>query len=198
MAGQGGGIEFSRALPSLTPGLLLTHENGLSLECDAVNVYGQALTFTLWYVILGYERDFADWATGSVRFTRYRHTDQEENAVASKLNAWTLIGSFDAQVCSVDLTFDYCPGDGSAMYATLDVSTEFEAGDVTFRLMFETCYLAEKMCPDLPAPLPPTDLSAEGFATLSLKCEIAWQAADQLTFSHTPAFARFPIAGSRV
>ncbi len=187
------GLEFSRNLPSLTPSVLLTHESGLSAEIDAMSSYGKIWRFTLWSLILGYEHEFTDWATASIQFTRYRYQDKEENAVASKFNSWTLIGNFDARVCAIDLTFDLYPGDDAALYVTLDVSKEFELGDVTITPLFETCYLTENFQVELPPPAPPKDLSLHGFATLSLQCEIAWQATDQLAFSFNPQFTRFPI-----
>ncbi len=187
------GLEFSRNLPSLTPSVLLTHGSGLSAEIDAMSSYGKIWRFTLWSLILGYEHEFTDWAKASIQFTRYRYEDKEENAVASKFNSWTLIGNFDARLCAIDLTFDLYPGDDAALYVTLDVSKEFELGDVTITPMFETCYLTENYQVELPPPLPPKDLSLHGFATLSLQCEIAWQATDQLALSLNPQFTHFPI-----
>ncbi len=187
------GLEFTRALPSLTPSLLLTHESGLSVELDALSSYGKIWQFTLWNVILGYEYDFTDWFTSSLQFTRYRYKDKEENAEASKFNAWTLIGNFDAQLCAVDLTFDLYPGDDPSLYVTLDVSKAFELGDWTITPMFETCYLTSRIHFDLPPPIGPKDLSFHGFSTLSLQCEVAWQPTDALAFSLNTAFIRLPF-----
>ena len=187
------GVESGRGIPSLTPAAIITHESGLSAEFDAMSTYTKHLKLSLWSLILGYEYEFSDWVTCSFQFTRYRYTDSGENPEASKFNSWTLMGNFDAQICEIDFTGDLYPGTSPVIYLTFDVSKEFEAGDFSFTPTFEACYLDQKLHLDLPLPLKPRDLHIRTFATISLQCEIAWQATDQLSLSYNPQYIRFPV-----
>ena len=187
------GVASSPGIPSLTPGAILTHETGLSAQIDAQSTLASRMNFTLWSLTLAYEYEYSDWATGTFQYARYRFTDPGENSVASKFNCWTLMGTFDARICEIDITADLYPGQSTVIYLTYDLSKEFSAGDFTFTPTFEACYLQENFHVDLPGPLGSRDIYIHAFATLSLQCPIDWQVTDQLYFSFNPQFTRFPI-----
>jgi hypothetical protein len=187
------GVDQAGGIPALTPAAILTHESGLSMELNAMCKLSERYAFTLWSMTLGYEHEFADWATGSLQYARYGYNDSGENSVAGKFDSWTLMGNFDARVCEIDFTADLYPGEPSILYVTIDLSKAFEVGDFTITPAFEACYLIEKLHVEFPRPLPSTDLHIHGFSTISLQCEIDWQATDRLALSVNQQFTRFPL-----